>query len=551
MCGFPDGTFYTVGEAGTVIQYNGTFVQQVTPTREDLHGVFALSPSDIYACGFNGTLIHFNGTNWTTIETPTHEDLFAVWASGANDVFVAGTNGRVLDLKSGVWTEYVVVPGQRLRALWGYSHSEVYASGSKGSLYRFDGSAWTRIIVFDNPNFDAEVYDLWGPAPGSISLVDRFDLTWFNGTWHAIALHPSNGLGLFGFALNQQIVVSNGLTEHLIGNQLTSFATQTQEPLFDVWGRSMSDCSAVGRSGSIEHFDGAAWQALNHELLADVHDVSPGPGGAVAVGNDGLILRHNGSTWSNEGLNGNYELAGVWQTNGLAVAVGRYAPNKIDWRQAILMNTVGSWSDIGPVGTAQRLFDVWGSSAGNVYAVGWGGEILHYDGNQWNISDPGSGNAAYLLSIYGSSANDILAVGRTNDLHALVCRFNGTSWVKTTVTNTEELRGVWVEDANSAFAVGSRGAIRHYSNGSWTAMSSPTNEELLCVYGTSGSNVYAAGWRGTLIHYDGSVWRTLLPSTHRNINAIAGSSPTGLYLVGERGSVWQYGGLTTSVASNR
>jgi len=546
MSGFSDGTFYAVGEAGTVVHYDGQFEQVDTPIREDLHGVWAESPTNVYACGFDGTLIHFDGTAWTKITVPTHEDLYAVWTNGSNDIFVAGTNGLVLNFNSDMWTEYAIAPQSRFRALWGYSHSEVYVCGSNGALFRFDGTSWTRMILFDEPNFDAELYDLWGPAPGSISMVDRFNILWFNGTWHGISLRPSNGLGLWGFALNQQIAVSNGVSEHLAGTQLKIFNTQTQEPLFDVWGPSTGDCFAVGRSGSIEHFDGVAWQALNNELLDNVYDVAVAPAGAIAVGDNGLILRQNGSSWIRDNLSSNYELSGVCQAGGLTVAVGRYAPNKIDWRQAILTSTGGNWTDAGAVGAAPRLFDVWASSASNVYAVGWGGEILRYDGSQWRIAEPGSGTA-YLLSVSGSPYNAI-AVGRTNGARGLICYFNGISWLTTIDPSVEELRGVWVENMNSAFAVGSKGAIRHYSNGAWSTMSSPTTAELFCVNGTNGNDVYAGGWNGTLLHYDGTSWRELLPSTNRNIYAISSQSATDLYLAGERGSIWHLDGLLDSVA---
>ena len=38
------------------------------------------------------------------------------------------------------------------------------------------------------------------------------------------------------------------------------------------------------------------------------------------------------------------------------------------------------WTEMDS-GTTNLLRDVWGSSATDVFAVGWGGTILHYDGN--------------------------------------------------------------------------------------------------------------------------------------------------------------------------
>jgi hypothetical protein len=547
--GFSDGSFYAVGEAGTVVRYDGAFTLENTPTREDLHGVWAAGPNDIYACGTHGALIHFDGSKWRNVDAHTTEDLYAVWGSASDDIFLAGTTGRVLNLHAGTRTVYMVAPDRRLRALWGYSHNEVYVSGSTGALYRFDGNSWTRMIIFGDPYLDADIYDLWGPAPGSISLVDRFNILWFNGTWNGVSLRPSNGLGLWGFALNQQIAVSSGASQHLTGTSVTLFDAQTREALFDIWGESMSDCYAVGRSGSIEHFDGASWQAMNDERLYDLIDVNVSATGAVALGTGGTILRQSGSAWVEENVSTNYEFSGIWQTNGLSVAVGRYAPNNIDWRQAILTNTGGGWTDVGPVGLAQRLFDVWGSSASDTYAVGWAGEILHYDGIQWGVVDSGSGDAAFLLSVSGTGPDDIVAVGRTNSRHALICTFDGNTWTKRSLSGVEELRGVWADGRGGAFAVGSGGAIRRRANGSWSSMSSPTNDELFCVFGSSASDVYAGGWQGALIHYDGTAWQSLLPATNRSIHAISGLSATDIFLVGDRGSIWHFAGLANQVAS--
>lgn len=543
MWGFTDGTFYAVGEAGTVLYYDGASPTLVdTPTREDLRGIWAGASDNLYACGFDGTLIHFDGTGWDSVSTPMDDDLYAVWASSADDVFVAGRSGSVWNLNGGVWTEFAIATGQRLHSLWGYSHDEVYVGGSTGRLFKFDGTNWTRMIIFNDPAIDAEIYDLWGPGPGSISMVDRWNILWFNGTWNGISVVQSNGLGLWGFALNQQVAVSDQVSTHLIGTQRTSFPTPTAEPLFDVWGTSMTNLYAVGRSGSLAHFDGAAWEALNQESLVNLNDIWSTPSTAIAIGTDGTILRQNGSNWAEESLGSNYELSGVWETDGLAVAVGRYAPNSIDWRQSILMNAGGGWADVGPIGNAHRLFDVWGSHATDIYAVGWAGEILHYDGLSWAVVDAGSGDAAYLKSVSGTSGN-VIAVGRTDDLHGLVCRFDGTTWSKTQLNDVEELCGVWVDSPTLAFAVGAFGAVRRFDGTLWHKMKSPTRAPLFCVWGDSKNDVYAGGVDGTLIHYDGSVWRELLPATNRSINAISGRSANEVYFAGDKGSILLYEGF--------
>jgi hypothetical protein len=261
------------------------------------------------------------------------------------------------------------------------------------------------------------------------------------------------------------------------------------------------------------------------------------------VGGGGLVLRRSGEGWVEASVDADYDLSGVWMDAELAVAVGRYVPRGMDRSQLILMNTGAGWTPAGPVGEAHRLFDVWGSSAGDVYAAGWAGEILHYDGSGWEVSVASDGTTAFLLSIDGTAPDHVVAVGRTNDLQGLVRRFDGTTWASTLLPGVEELCGVWVENESSVFAVGRFGAIVHYDGRRWTAMDSPTREALFSVWGRSFNDVWAAGWEGTLLHYDGSEWTRYLPTMSRNINSIAGRGGGAVWFAGDGGSILHHGGL--------
>ncbi len=542
--GFSSGAFYTVGEAGTVLRYDSGVVTPLnTPTREDLRALWAGGESDILACGDNGTLIHFDGNAWSKVVAPTSADLYAVWGA-SNDIFITGVGGTVWNRWNGNWSEYVLAADRRFNALWGYSHNEVYVGGSTGSLYRFDGVTWSPVAIFDTPDLDVEVHDLWGPSPGSISLVDRWEILWYNGaSWNGIQVVDSRGLGLFGFALNQQIAVGTGTSTHWSNGTRTWYDTSTDEPLFDVWGTSMTNCYAIGKNGALVHFSGSQWSSLNSGSVSDLRDISVEGASGIAVGANGTILRQAGSQWIEEPIAAGYELTAVWQQDGLQVAVGRYAPDGFNWRQAVLLNDGSGWADVGPVGQAHRLFDVWGSFSTDVYAVGWAGEILHFDGVSWGIASPGVGDAAFLNSISGTADGNAIAVGRTDDLRGLVSRYDGSTWSSTKLKDVEELYAVWVEDQSNAFAVGAFGAVRHFDGQFWRKMKSPTRAPLFCVWGTSSRDVYAGGVDGTLIHYDGSTWRELLPATKRSINSISGRSESEIYFAGDNGSILRFDGL--------
>ena len=51
-----------------------------------------------------------------------------------------------------------------------------------------------------------------------------------------------------------------------------------------------------------------------------------------------------------------------------------------------------------------------GNGPGDVFAVGWNGTILHYDGTSW--SGMASATSASIEGVWGSSPSDIFAVGK-------------------------------------------------------------------------------------------------------------------------------------------
>jgi hypothetical protein len=115
-------------------------------------------------------------------------------------------------------------------------------------------------------------------------------------------------------------------------------------------------------------------------------------------------------------------------------------------------------------GTSYYLYGVWGSSDNDVYAVGWKGTILHYDGSAWSTMRSGGG---YLVGVWGSSGGDVYAVGES-------------------------------------------GTILHYDGSAWSTMRSGTSSYLSGVWGSSGSDVYAVGESGTILHYPPSPDLSLL-----------------------------------------
>jgi hypothetical protein len=62
----------------------------------DLYGVWGSSGTDVFAVGSVGMLLHYDGNDWTPMNSGTTENLFGIWGSSSSDVFAVGSNGTIL-----------------------------------------------------------------------------------------------------------------------------------------------------------------------------------------------------------------------------------------------------------------------------------------------------------------------------------------------------------------------------------------------------------------------------------------------------------------------
>src|SRR5215472_7469425 len=120
-----------------------------------------------------------------------------------------------------------------------------------------------------------------------------------------------------------------------------------------------------------------------------------------------------------------------------------------------------NWCWRNPLPTGNNVRAIWGSGASDVWAVGFGGTILHCDGSGWT-SVP-SGTTSSLNSVWGSEADDVWAVGAVGT----ILHWDGSAWTRVPSGTTNELHGVWGSEADDVWAVGFVGTILHGDGGAW------------------------------------------------------------------------------------
>jgi len=211
----------------------------------------------------------------------------------------------------------------------------------------------------------------------------------------------------------------------------------------------------------------------------------------------------------------------------------------------------GTWTSMIS-GTKSQLFGVWGGSATDVFAVGSGGAILHYDGSSWqSMSSPASDD---IEGIWGNSADDVWAVEYYCDWGPLVecygglIHYDGTTWARSASAPTSEVHGIWTMSPH-IFVVGDVGIVWHYNGSSWS-QDTPTTASLEGVWGSSASNVFAVGANGTILRYNGSSWGSISSGTTKDLWGVWGSSASNVFAVGKNGTILRYNGTSwTSMTS--
>jgi len=139
----------------STLQWNGT-VWSVVPGAPGVLAASADGPDDIWGIYRNNQIIHYNGTSWTvtTLSEPSGTAFEGVVALSPTDVWVAGTNGTdaLVEQFNGTSWQAVSVPSSfpgGLQDITAQSASDVWVFSYTGTpelpitLANWNGSSWT------------------------------------------------------------------------------------------------------------------------------------------------------------------------------------------------------------------------------------------------------------------------------------------------------------------------------------------------------------------------------------------------------------------------
>jgi enterochelin esterase-like enzyme len=268
-------------------------------TSYNLNSVWASSESDVFAVGELGTIVHYDGSVWSPMESRTVKNFTGVWGSSSNDVFATGTGGAILHYDGAAWSKMDSGFPFWIAGVWGSSGSDVFAAGEGGMILHYDGAAWSPVFsgVFDT------LTSVWGSSGSDVFVVGAEGriLHYDGQTWLPQESGTSEQLWNVWGSSNQDVfaVGEFGTILHYDGQTWSAQESGTAEKLSSVWGSSGSDVFVSGAAGTLLHYDGQAWSPMNSGVtVQEIAGVRGSSGSDVfAVGSEGTILHYDGSTW--------------------------------------------------------------------------------------------------------------------------------------------------------------------------------------------------------------------------------------------------------------
>ncbi len=234
-----------------------------------------------------------------------------------------------------------------------------------------------------------------------------------------------------------------------------------------------------------------------------------GANNAYLFGNDGAY-HYTGTQWVHDPSQG--QTWGSWASGPDDIWIG-------GWARIFYHFNGQEWEGRGGNSDGSVASGLWSAGPGDaLWATADDGDILlHSDELGWQVE--ASFPPADLWDIWGTAADNIYAVGSKGT----VVHFDGEDWqLQASIPTSQSLNGIWGSGPNDIFAVGDWGTILHYDGAGWNSQASGTTEHLFDVWGFDGADVYAAGYNGTVLHYDGTGWASETTNTSQDLLTVFG-----------------------------
>ena len=367
-----------------------------------------LGSNDVWALSTNGSTLHWDGSTWSAPANQQYSGgsyghhpvtLAAAIASGQPEVMLAARSElwRSTPLSAPLVPLGPTVPVTCDGAMAGFGGSLVAVS----SHFTFAGTM-PGTYYFGSSDSGST----WQPVPGGTM-----------NSYFGALLALSNGSGGTTFYASD----NNGVIRR--APDLTTGFTQTELNLANnisfssLWGMGTQPLYAGGSTNNFAQA-GSIYTKRSGSWALDVQTKT------LFGGQTGVF-----------GLYG-FSVDDVWACGSQGPGVGWLAHRDMTGWKLVLP----------PSSTYGVLESIWGTSSSDLWVVGWGGALLHYDGTSFTQWPSPTDNNFFAVS--GTASNDVWAAGS----NSTVIHFDGQSWSAVdahgSVENGDYFSGLYVDTKN-------------------------------------------------------------------------------------------------------
>lgn len=276
-------------------------------TPASLRDVWGTSATDVTIVGYNGTILHFDGTTFTAqlggegfeLEAVGGDDVGSVWAVGQDPVTHQGV---ILQRAGNSWSKDPTAPmisSAKFRDVFVAGPGDVYAVSDY--IWHLSAGVWKSI---GNP-FPTASTALWVTPTATTPRLFAGGQNYFAGSIYHGVLQMDGSVSwgyqsipssapisaVLGFAEDDVYAVNYDSNLHFDG-QSWSAINLGSAGLSDIWGASSDDLYGVGAAGIIVHRGKGTPGVEASGVTSYLNGVwGDGAGTVFAVGGDGTVLR--------------------------------------------------------------------------------------------------------------------------------------------------------------------------------------------------------------------------------------------------------------------
>jgi hypothetical protein len=488
-----------------------------------LGGVWASAPDDVWAGSADGPW-HFDGARWTAFPLPHPETPrlgTELWGSGRDNIWMSTWN-HLYHWDGHAWALQEPEPPILNPHLWGFRADDVWAANS-GRLVHWNGSAWSDVAIPESTSIQViratRADDLWG-----LSTPDQHAppaLVHWDGThWSPTPGQPEGEW---------------------------QFPARAEQSL---WGTGADDLWVIGRKGLLRHWDGRAWHPVETDTAADLQFIGGTSASDIWIAGAAtealfapageenaprVFLHWNGRRWTHEGAPP-AGIAAVWR-NRDGTAWG------ITGAGFVVRRDGTRWtSSLGENPRATVFSQIWGSAAGEVWAVGTLGTsapdsaaspgarsvVVHWDGN--HVASAVLAHA-HVTRVWGSGTGEVWFAGDRPDGRGFLARWKDSRLKLFDVPHP--VLGIGGSGPDDLWAVGKERLLLHWTGRQWSstapdadsARSDASGDEATFqdVSSLSSRDAWVVGNADgipRLRHWNGVYWVTVEMSTWEQASAI-------------------------------